>query len=234
VGSSTRLVVEISTDNRERVVDVDTEYLSKLRDALRYGHHEAIVITVDEAEKPHAAAMGVRLLNEGLAIFPYIDSRTYRNIKAGSPVSLLFTHNALIFCDVVLRPFKLRYVSGRNSGFYVLDADVDMHVEAVPKLIVEEGQRASVILSVLGVYEGRGRYFSYSRANSMLIEALVYLTKIRYFISSGYREIPELSRWIEMLSYSISLVRRLGSSDLVECAETVCKDLKDLGVGSVC
>jgi len=207
---------------------------SKLEEMLRFGHHEAIVVTVHETGEPHAAAMGVRLLGEDLAIFPYTDTRTYRNIKTGSPVSLAFTHDALVFCDVVLRPLKLRYVSGRNSGFYLLDADVDVYVEAVPKSIAEEGRRASVALSVLDVYGGKGHYFPYSRANSMLIEALIYFTKIRYFASSNRLEAPELSSWIEILKHSVSLVRKLGSRDLVECVDTICRDLKDLGVIGVC
>ncbi|MEM2308145.1 MAG: DUF447 family protein [Sulfolobales archaeon] len=196
---------------------------------LRFGHHEAIAVTVGGTGEPHAAAMGVRLMEDDLVIRPYINTKTYRNIRAGSAVSLAFTHNALVFCDVVMRPLRLRFKRGRRESTFVLDADVDLYVEALPKRIVLENRRALVFMSTIDVYEGVREYFSYSRANSMLIEALVYFTKLRArrFVDSSLDE--EAREWLSALKYSISIVKKLGSGELIECAESMCKELRSWG-----
>ncbi|MEM1623091.1 MAG: DUF447 family protein [Sulfolobales archaeon] len=201
-----------------------------LEKILRFGHHEAIAVTVGESGEPHAAAMGVRLISREVVMYPYINTRTYRNIKAGSAVSLAFTHDALVFCDVVMRPSRLRFKRGRRQSTYVLDANVDLYIEALPKRIVLEDQRALVFMSVVEVYEGVREYFSYSRANSMLIEALVYFTKLRARKFTNSLSNKDAKEWLNALKYSISVVKKLGSSELIECAKLICEELRDLGV----
>ncbi|MEM1527424.1 MAG: DUF447 family protein [Sulfolobales archaeon] len=201
-----------------------------LEKVLRFGHHEAIAVTVGESGEPHAAAMGVRLIRNDLVMYPYINTKTYRNIQAGSEVSLAFTHNALVFCDVVMRPSRLRFKRGRRQSTFVLDADVDFYIEALPKHIVLEDQRALVFMSVAEVYEGVREYFSYSRANSMLIEALVYFTKLRAYRFKSSLLSEDAKEWLNALQHSISVVKKLGSSELIECVKLICEELRDLGV----
>ncbi len=202
---------------------------ASLERLLRFGHHEAIAVTVGENGRPHAAAMGVRLMGGDIVIRPHLNTRTLRNIRAGSAVSLAFTHNALIFCDVVLRPSRLKFRLGRSGTVYVLDADVDLYVEAVPKSIELGDRAASVLLRVVDVYGGSPDYFPYSRANSMLIEALVYFTKLRALGSAASPPDSEARDWLRALEYSLSIVERLGSEELVECA----KDIRGK-LGEVC
>lgn len=201
-----------------------------LKRMLRLGHHEAVVTTVGESGEPHAAAMGVKLVDEVLVIHPYTSTRTYRNIRTGSAVSLAFTHNALVFCDVVMRPSELRFREGRKGAVYVLDADVDFYIEAEPKSIVVKDNVASVSMTCIDVYRGSGEYFPYSRANSMLIEALVYFTKIRSLASTANLRSSKVSSWLNVLRYSISIVDKLGSRELVECANRIQEELKSIGI----
>ena len=201
-----------------------------MRGMLRFGLHEAIAVTSSDLGQPHAAAMGVRAVGDGLALYPYVTTRTYKNLKTGSPVSLAFTHDSLTFCDVVLNPQKLRFRSGRNEGVYVIDADVDVYVEAMPREVVDGSPRATVLLRVLDVYPGRGGYFPYSRANSMLIELLVYFTKIRALSAAGDPRRGEVLELLKPLNYAASLVRRLGSGELVRCVDRVYEELRSLGI----
>lgn len=207
----------------------DIQYLKGM---LRFGLHEAVVVTSGSLGEPHAAAMGVRVFGDNLVIYPYIDTRTYKNIESGSLLSLAFTHNALVFCDVVLSPWRLKFMSGRNRGVYLIDADVDVYAEAEPKEIIGGNRRAKVVLRVLDVYPGQGEYFSYSRANSMLIEVLIYFTKIRALSKTGGSQSPEVTDLMRILGYAASLVRRLGSGELVECVDRVYEELNRLGVRS--
>lgn len=201
-----------------------------LRRALRFGHHEAIVVTVGRAGEPHAAAMGVRLDEDDLVIRPYVNTTTYKNIQAGSAISFAFTHSALVFCDVVMRPSRLRFKRGRGERVFVLDADVDLYAEAVPKRVITGDQVALVYARVTDAYEGRREYFSYSRANSMLIEALVYFTKLRASAPGVGPLGDDARKWLNSLEYSISVVRRLGSSELIECAEDIYDELRRIGI----
>jgi len=205
--------------------------LEKVFKMLRYGHHEAIVVTVDEAGRPHAAAMGVRAQGRGIAIFPYVNTRTYRNIVRGSPVSIAFTQDSTVFCRVVVEPQRLRFREGRIKGVYVLDDSVDLYVEAVPETLSKHGTRALVLLKVLDVYEGCGSLVAFSRANAMVVESLVYLTKLRALAGgslSGDRS--EVGRWLEALRYSLSVVKKLGSEELIRCANAVVNELRGLGL----
>lgn len=204
--------------------------LSKLKKMLRFSHHEAIAVTVGESGEPHAAAMGVKLVEDSPAIYPYINTRTYKNIQAGSAISLAFTHNALVFCDVVVRPSRLRFKHGRSKSVFVLDADIDLYIEAVPRRISLGDRVATVFMHVIEVYEGTREYFPYSRANSMLIEALIYFTKLRAHSSGNSLPGEDVRGWLSALEYSISIVRKLGSKELIECAERICEELKDVGV----
>jgi len=205
--------------------------LERLLGALRYGHHEAIAVTVDSAGRPHAAAMGVRARGGDLVIFPYVSTMTYRNIAQGSLVSLALTQDSAVFCRVVVEPQELRFREGRNRGIYVLDDNVDLYVEASPRVLSESCGRASVLLAVLDVYEGRRSPIAFSRANALLVESLVYLTKLRALAQGSLSvDRDELGRWLEVLRYSLSVVRRLGSGEVVRCADAVLGELRRLGV----
>jgi hypothetical protein len=205
--------------------------LERVLKVLRYGHHEAIVVTVDETGRPHAAAMGVRAQGRGIAIFPYINTKTYRNIVRGSPISVAFTQDSTVFCRVVVEPQELRFREGRVRGVYILDDSVDLYVEAVPEALSNHGTRASVLLKVLDAYEGCGSLIAFSRANAMLVESLVYLTKLRALAEGSFSgDRNEVSGWLEVLRYSLSIVRKLGSGELIRCANAVMDELRRLGV----
>ncbi len=205
--------------------------LEKVLKALRYGHHEAVVVTVDGSGKPHAAAMGVKAQGKDLVIFPYVSTRTYRNITQGSSVSLALTQDSTVFCRVVVEPRELKFKEGRSRGTYILDDNVDLYIEALPRLLSEDSKRAFILLKVLDAYEGRGSLIAFSRANALLIESLVYLTKIRALLQgSPSRDCYELGRWLEVLRYSISLVKRLGSEELIRCADAVVDEVRKLGL----
>lgn len=201
-----------------------------LRKALRFGHHEAIVVTVGGSGEPHAAAMGVRLEGDDLVMRPYINTTTYKNIQAGSAISFAFTHSAPVFCNVVTRPSRLRFKQGRGERVFVLDADVDLYVEAVPKRVIPGDRVALVYAHVMEVYKGEREYFSYSRANSMLIEALVYFTKLRALALGAGSLDDDARRWLSTLEYCLSVVRRLGSDELTECAERIYEELRKFGI----
>ncbi|MCX8184486.1 MAG: DUF447 family protein [Sulfolobales archaeon] len=204
--------------------------VAALKKMMRFGHHEAVAVTVEESGSPHAAAMGVRLVGDDLILHPYVTTKTFRNIQRGSLVSLALTHNALVFCDVVMNSSKLRFKHGRSSSVYILDGDVDFYIEAVPKGIEVRNQIASVSMRVMDLYEGSSDYFPYSRANSMLIEALIYFTKIRALgIDSSLRDVS-ISEWLRTLEYAASIARKLGSGELIECVERIYEELENMGM----
>ncbi len=181
----------------------------KLREYLRYGHAEAIVVTLDDHGKPNPAPMGIDLEDNYLVVRPYKTSRTYRNILRNVEASVNITNDSIVFFKALYFKHELKFRPARKLRVPVIDDFIDLYVEGKVDRIVDEGNRASFYLNVLDVYEGKGSRLGYSRANSALVDILIYASKIEAL--SGLIDCSSLKSMYEKISDLSLLIRRLGN-----------------------
>lgn len=188
-----------------------------LRKFLRFGHHEVLVVTSGSDSKPHPAPMGVEASEDRLLLRPYVTTVTYRNLKARPELSMNFTQDARYFFRALLRPGELEFRGGRRGGVLIVCGDFDLYVEGRANLVGVEGSRATFVVEVEEVYEGPGSRLALSRANNALIEALTYYTKVAALAGSSNLE-GVVGDYLDLIELNLTLVRRLGSGELVSMA----------------
>jgi len=181
---------------------------------LRYGHHEAIVVTLDRLQRPNPSAMGIHLSRDLVILRPYKRSRTFRNLVSLGEVTINLTNDSTLFFKSIYLKNEIRYMKSRHVKPPIIKGDVDLYIECRIREIIDEGDRVSFYMEVLDVYEGSGSKLSFSRANAQLIEALVFLTKMESL--RGELSCNILSELLRRVESSISIAKRLGSDILKE------------------
>ncbi len=204
---------------REGLVDLS----SILRRYFRYGHHEAIITTIDMLGNANVAPMGVFLSNDYVVLRPYVSTRTYRNLTEVPEAVVNVTNDSVLFYKALYEKNSLRLRRARVVRVPIIDGPIDLYIECNVEKYFINNERATIYLKPLCVYEGPGSKIAFSRANSLLIEVLVYLTKI----SARVLDVNEVKDRIECF---LSIIERLGSEELILIAKSIRSKLtlKDL------
>ncbi len=180
---------------------------------LRYGHHEAIVVTLDKFNRPNPSAMGIYLSNNLVLLRPYKGTRTFRNLVSLGEATINLTNDSMLFFESVYLKDRVKYLKSRYVKPPIIKGNVDLYIECRVYELVDEGNRASFYMEVLDAYEGSGSRLSFSRANAQLIEALIYLTKMESL--RGEISCNLLSELLKRIENALSIVKRLGNNALV-------------------
>ncbi len=202
----------------------------KLLKYLRHGHHEAVAVTLREGGSPNPAPMGVDLgFGRGIILKPYLTTSTLQNLMRLPEVTLNFTMDSTVFLNALLRREDMNYLPARSVKPPVINGPIDLYVEGrVTDVEVDlKGGRASVYVEPITVYEGPGSSLAFSRVDSAMIEALIYLTKAEALIHNVGPEV--ISALLRKVSESLTLVERLGSDEMINAAELVRKRAASLG-----
>lgn len=190
---------------------------------LRYGHHEALVTTVDIQGRVNTAPMGIELLNvEGhnyILVQPYINTETYRNLLNTREAVINVTSDVMLYYYSLFNPSRLGYESSRCVRPPRISGYVDLYVEGLVEEVNIVNDRAYIKLKPLLCVRGCGSNLAFSRANALVIEALTQYTKLPALISLGY--LDEVRRRFEVVKYAREVVGRIGSKDLVEVVEVI-------------
>ncbi|MEM2020726.1 MAG: DUF447 family protein [Zestosphaera sp.] len=194
---------------------------------LRFRHHEALMVTLDEGLRPHTAPMGVEYVEARVLVRPYVNTKTFHNLKANPEVSLNFTQDSRYFFEALLKPDRLRYRIGRCGRVPVIEGSFDLYIEGRVNLVDLSGERGVFVVYVSEAYEGPGSRLAFSRANNALLEALVYYTKVKVMIREGFE--GEVSDYLGLIKLNLNLVRRIGGRELVSMAD----ELEDVVKGLV-
>lgn len=203
------------------------EACKDLRSYLRYGHHECIVTTVNGGGEVNAAPMGVEFVNNLIILKPYIDTRTYSNILDVGEVVLNITSDSLLYYHALFKPGEIRYGSSKRVRPLRILGNVDMYVEAVVDSISKHDRKvATVSLRPILCYMGCGSRLAYSRANSLLIEALIHYTKLNPLINEGKFE--EVANRYEAIREVYHVVLKVGNDELKKIITDVMLRSSDL------
>lgn len=187
---------------------------------LRYGHHEAIVSTVDAYGRPNFAPMGLSMGRDALIIRPYVDTRTYLNLRDLGEAVVMLSTDAMLYYYVLFNQGKLVQSPSKYVKPPRILGDVDLYIECVVNNITECcSNRAVVSLKPIYCEGGCGSGLAFSRANSMLIEALVHYTKLTPLINQG--DVGGVLRCLQVIKYAQEVIDKLGSPELKEAVSSV-------------
>lgn len=190
---------------------------------MRYGHHEALVTTVDTEEHVNTAPMGIELLSVGgynyILLQPYVSTRTYRNLLSTREAVINITSDAMLYYYSIFDPSRLRYEGSKYIRPPRLSGYIDLYVEGLVEEVRVINDRAHIKLRPLLCVRGCGSNLAFSRANALVIEALTQYTKLPALISLGH--LDEVKERFEVVKYVYEVVGRVGSKDLIEVVEVI-------------
>ena len=195
--------------------------MEELNDFFRYGHHEAIVTSMNMRGKVNIAPMGVDLHREYLVLKPFTNTETFKNILEVKEAVINLTNDSIIFYNALLSKENLKFVPSKKVKPPRIDGYVDYYIECTVEGINldKEKLRAIVFLKPVYIEKGKGSSMAYSRSNSFIIEMLIYFTKVKAFIDLGnvsgaYKALQEV------VNYYIKITR-LGSPKIIEIAKDI-------------
>ena len=196
---------------------LSSKYLLKL--GLKIGHiYEGIVCTWNPDKTPNAAPMGITPLRGGkVAIRPYTNTATYRNLLRTGCATINFCSDPLLYYFSALKSLKGEGLEGMFKRSDAVDspelrkADAVLSV-SVDRIVGEGEQRAlfeCVILSTKG--PKMRRVEPYSRAPHALMECIIHATRIRPYAES---DLNEARRLLALIEHHRSIISRVAKHSL--------------------
>jgi hypothetical protein len=172
---------------------------------------ETIVATYDADGNPNAAPMGILVeANDRLLIRPYLQTRTFRNLKQHKQCTVNLTSNPEIFFKSCFKDV----VGGLPENFFIRarkvyaprlrQAEGWLEVKADEEAEVED--RAIFKCFVKAVYLGRMKPKAYCRANFAAIESIIHVTRILTYLKLG--EQNKCSKLLELVRHYRGVVER--------------------------
>jgi len=188
-----------------------SDMMMELSKLMRLGLHEAILVTVNDNGNPNPAPMGIKLefLDNRYVIVvkPYLNTKTYQNLLRSKVAAILITQDYKLFLQSLYRKDEIKYTKSPLLSLPIVVENVDYIIECVVEGVERESNhRARVSLIAKNLIKGLGSELSYSRVNSFMIEALVYLTKVEDLCSSYHYAINVMSNPYQQLLNYASLV----------------------------
>ncbi|MHC1563941.1 MAG: DUF447 domain-containing protein [Candidatus Hecatellaceae archaeon] len=196
---------------------------------------ETIVASYTAEGKPHAAPMGVLLEEWGtVAIRPYIETWTYRNLESRRQCTVNLTGSPKLFLSTVFKGEP--EVGGLPEGFFL----PALKVEA-PRLRDADGWLEVEIFSG-ETLEGRGLFKgrilrvkavprlpeAYCRAWFAAIESIIHATRVLEYSRAGRRS--EADRLARLIASYRSLIGRVApGSEAEEAVEKLASILSRYG-----
>jgi hypothetical protein len=207
------------------------ELCVELRTYLRYGHHEAIVTTVDSSGSVNSAPMGIELRGDSILLRPYVGSKTYSNLVSTKEATINITNDSKLYYYSLFTPQILKYSPSKLVRPPRILGDVDLYIECEVINIDNSVNPPLIYLRSLCCDLGSGCKLAFSRANSLVIEALVHYTKLPVLIREG--NVDGVKRRVDVITYAYEVVERVGDEelkliikDILGKALTLIKDLE--------
>jgi len=188
-----------------------------LKTYIRHGHHEGIVVTLSEDGSPNTAPMGVDLMETSLLLKPYLTTKTYSNLRRVPELTINFTWDSLLFYRSLYSVNDLFFTGSRRVKPPIINGCIDLYVEGEVSGLREHPDKgfSEVLVRPLEIYLGSGSRLAYSRADALLIEVMIYLTKAEAF----FKRRPEVSKALvkRVLPY-LAVAEKVGSDEIREVA----------------
>ena len=182
---------------------------------MRYGIHEVLVTTLDRLGNPNVAPMGVALSNDLIILRPYINTKTFKNLTEVPEAVINITNDAIMFYRSLYDKTSITFSRAKKVRVPIIEGPIDLYVECIVNNYLISSDRATFYLKPVNIYKGRGSRLAFSRANALLIEILVYLTKVEAKALNPNEALPKIKDLL-------STIERLGSYELLD----IVKELK--------
>jgi hypothetical protein len=139
---------------------------------------ESIVTTLDEEGRVNFAPMGVEWGEETIAIKPYQETTTYRNLAATGVGVINLTDNVLIFAkSAIANPVFATRPAVALQGMVLEDVCSWREVEVVDANM----EQPRALFTTRVVYRGFNREFlGFNRARHAVLEAAILATRTRF------------------------------------------------------
>lgn len=189
---------------------------------VKYGaNYEVIVTTIDPNRKPHAAPMGIRIVNDNLFFMrSYGETRTLNNLRAVCQGFLNVVNDVELFFHCLFNPSKLSFDWSMDYPI-IKGASAWAHFKLVE--IVEKEDYYEITCSLLGVRARRVRPRPLCRAESSLLESLIHYTRIKHYERLGRDDL--VSKLRSLALHHLDIVERTGWSKLKALAKALRKEL---------
>jgi hypothetical protein len=194
---------------------LNSKHLLK-RLGLKVGHiYEGIVCTYNPDNTPNAAPMGITpLKGNRVAIRPYRDTATYRNLIRTGCATVNFCSDPLLYYFSALKFLKevrLKGVFKRSDAVNspeLRKADAVLSVD-VERIRGEEEKRAFFECTIISIKGPKVKKVEpYSRAPHALMECIIHATRIEPYAKSNLNEAKKLLSLIEHHRSIISRVAK--------------------------
>jgi len=199
--------------------NVLTSKHSLKRLGLKVGHiYEGIVCTWNPDNTPNAAPMGITVLRGGkVAIRPYTDTATYRNLLRTGRATINFCSDPLFYYFSALKFLKGERLERMFKRLDAVDLPELRKADAVLSVSVEqirgEGKEHALfkcsILSIKGPNVKRAE--PYSRAPHALMECIIHATRIKPFAES---DLNEARRLLNLIEHHRSIIHKVAKHSL--------------------
>ncbi len=181
---------------------------------MKVGHiYEGIVCTWNPDNTPNAAPMGITPLKGGkVAIRPYTDTATYRNLLRRGCATINFSSDPLLYYFSALKFLKGERLKGMFKRSGAVDspelrkADAVLSVD-VERVVGEGEKRALFECSVLSIKGPKVKKVEpYSRAPHALMECIIHATRIKPYAES---DLNEARRLLGLIEHHRSIISRV-------------------------
>lgn len=158
--------------------------------------YSEVLLTININNDTNVAPMGVLLKNNKLYVRIYSGTKTYNAILNYADECVLnITNNPKLFFNAILHKEKIRfYNSTIVNAKRVLDCDAYIECNINKRNILSN--YAEIFLNPLIIDVVNPSVKTYNRAGPAIIEALVHLSKIQYYKSSGMNNNEILKRFL--------------------------------------
>jgi hypothetical protein len=137
---------------------------------------ETVIISLDDNEKLHFAAIGVEFLNQKISFYPYNGSKTLKNILDRGEGVVNIVDKAEYLIKAALGEYKLPVNNIKDDNFYYLkDSCRYYKFKVISAIKMENKYKVNAKI----IFEQMNReYIGLNRANNLLLEAAVKTSRI--------------------------------------------------------
>ncbi len=136
---------------------------------------ESIVTTLDSTGTPNFAPMGVEWGEDEIILKPFLDTTTFRNLRATGAAVINLTDDVTLFARAVIAEARFPTIPAERVPGVVLDAACSFR-EVTVRSIDATPPRARIVTMV--VHRGvRREFIGFNRARHAVLEAAILATR---------------------------------------------------------
>ena len=172
--------------------------------------YEAVVTTCDKQGLSNVAPMGFTYENRSIALRPFKDTKTYRNLVEREICSLNLCNDGRVFFLAIFGELVGNQLSvERADDWYHLQgagACLDLRIMEMEELSPE---RVLVRCGIerITFYKTDVARIAFTRADAALVEATIHATRVLAFLDKGYTE--KIKELMELIVYYREVIGRV-------------------------